>query len=110
MNFSKIIFLLIFFGISTAFCQIQTNDSTRNGKVIFTQKNGLKVKGNFKNKKRHKIWTWYNVDGTLHKQIKYKNGKTIWILYFEKNKAWLKINRHGKRKVIRPCNCREYDY
>lgn len=110
MKLLKILVLSVLFYFSkTSFCQ-NNNDSTKEGKFTKIEKNGLKLSGYYKNSKPHKIWTWYNIDGTLHKQIKYKNSKIIWILYFENNKAWLKINRHGKRKVIRACNCREQDY
>ena len=105
----SLLLILIFFGSKT-YSQKNETDSTKNGKYTETDKNGLKIYGHYKNSKRHYIWTWYNPDGTLHKQIKYKNGKAIWILYFENNKAWLKINRNGKRKIIRACNCREPDY
>ncbi|NUM32820.1 MAG: hypothetical protein HUU47_10930 [Bacteroidetes bacterium] len=110
MKCSFVCLLLFFLGISNSFCQRLEIDSSKNGKFSLTEKNGLKVSGMYKNSKRCKIWTWHYPDGTLYKQIKYKKSKLIWILYFENNKAWLKINRFGKRKVIRQCNCREPEY
>ncbi len=102
------LFLAVLFFASKGFCQSATSDSTKTGIYYFKNNNIISVKGYFKNAKRHKIWTWYNADGSLHKQIKYKHGRHLWIIYFEKNKPWLKINRHGKRRVIRACDCREY--
>lgn len=102
-----VFFLSILFFAPKTFGQTQNFDSTKNGKYYFKTHDTVTVSGYFKNLKRHKIWNWYNPDGTIHKQIKYKNGQQLWILYFEKNKPWLKINRHGKRKVIRACKCRE---
>lgn len=104
----RLIFILaILFFAPKVFSQSQKSDSTKTGKYYFKNHDTVAIKGYFKNTKRHKIWNWYNSDGTLHKQIKYKNGQQLWVLYFEKNKPWLKINRHGKRKVIRACKCRE---
>ena len=99
-------FTVLFFA-SLGFSQSTTSDSTKTGTYYFKTNSTVSVKGYFKNAKRHKIWTSYNADGSLHKQIKYKHGRHLWIIYFEKNKPWLKINRHGKRRVIRACDCRE---
>lgn len=99
--------LTVVFFASQGFSQSSTSDSTKTGTYYFKTNSTFSVKGYFKNAKRHKIWTWYNADGSLHKQIKYKHGRHLWIIYFEKNKPWLKINRHGKRRVIRACDCRE---
>ncbi|MCC6721617.1 MAG: hypothetical protein IT243_05400 [Bacteroidia bacterium] len=110
MKINILLFLLISFSFSKSNSQNQKVDSTENGKFVRVEKNELKLYGYYKNSKRHKIWTWYNTDGTLNKQIKYKKDKIVWVLYFENNKAWLKINRKGKRKIIRACNCREQDY
>ena len=101
------LFLAVLFFASKGFCQSATSDSTKTGIYYFKNNNIISVKGYFKNTKRHKIWTWYNADCSLNKQIKYKHGRHRWIIYFEKNKPWLKINRHGKRRVIRACDCRE---
>ena len=99
--------LTVLFFASKGFSQSATSDSTINGTYYFKTNNAVSVKGYFKNTKRHKIWTWYNADGSLHKQIKYKHGRQLWIIYLEKNKPWLKIDRNGKRRVIRACDCRE---
>ncbi len=102
-----IVLLSILFFSSNAISQATNQDSTKTGPYYFKNQDHLSVSGYFKNSKRHKIWNWYNPDGTLKKQMKYKNGQALWILYFEKNKPWLKINRKGKRKIIRACECRE---
>ena len=104
----RIIFLSIFlFAASQGFAQNVTNDSTKTGTYYFKDSDTIAIKGYYKNTKRHKIWNWYNADGTLHKQIKYKNGQQLWTIYFEINKPWLKIDRYGKRRIIRACKCRE---
>ncbi|MFM9946064.1 MAG: hypothetical protein ACKVQB_12620 [Bacteroidia bacterium] len=102
-------FIFLFFA-SQSFTQSGTLDSSKTGIYYFKTVEKVTVKGYFKNTKRHKIWTWYNVDGSIHKQIKYKQGQQLWLIYFEKNKPWLKINRHGKKKVIRACKCQEPSY
>jgi len=50
------------------------------------------------------------LEGLITKQVKYKHGKPLWIIYYEQNKPWLKINRFGKKRVIRACECRIPDY
>ena len=100
-----IILVLVF--ASKLNAQSFQNDSTQNGYYLFKVNDSVKIKAYFKSDKRHKIWTWYNTDGSTFKQVKYKNGKLIWLIYFEKNKVWLKINRKGKRRIIRACDCRE---
>lgn len=99
-------FLILFF-TPKAFSQTAQSDSTQTGYYFFKFNEKVTVKGYFKNSKRHKIWTWYNADESLSKQIKYKRGKQLWIIYYEKNKPWLRIDRYGKRHVIRACDCRE---
>ena len=99
-----LITILLFFALK-GFSQV--NDSLKTGTYYFKTDGKVFVKGYFKNTKRHKIWTWYNSDGSHSKQIKYKNGKRLWTVHFEKNKPWLKINRYGKRRIIRACDCRE---
>ena len=98
--------ILLIFALK-GFSQIEIGDSSKTGIYYFKENEKVAIKGYFKNTKRHKIWTWYNNDGSLSKQIKYKNGKRLWTVYFEKNKPWLKINRYGKRRIIRACDCRE---
>jgi len=95
---------------SGLFAQQSNNDSTTNGKYRYYLKDSILVKGYYKDVKRHKIWTWYNKDGTRSRQTKYKHGKQLWTLYFEKDKAWLRINRYGKRTVIKECDCRVINY
>ncbi len=90
-----------------AYSQIGNSDSTQNGRYFQYKNQTILTKGYFKNQKRHKLWTWYQTDGSMTKQIRYNNGKPVWILYFDKNKPWLKINRFGKRRIIRACECRE---
>ena len=99
-------FLILFF-TPKVFSQTAQSDSTKPGIYYFKTDEKVTVKGYFKNTKRHKIWTWYNADGNFSKQIKYKQGKQIWIIYYEKNKPWLKIDRYVKRHIIRACDCRE---
>ena len=99
--------LIFIFFASQSFSQTGTLDSAKTGYYYFKNDERIFLKGFFKDSKRHKIWTWYYADGSLNKQIKYKNGKQLWTIYFEKNKPWLKINRYGKRRIIRACECRE---
>jgi antitoxin component YwqK of YwqJK toxin-antitoxin module len=97
---------LVLFSYNLGFGQSMVNDSTLNGFYSFYHHDTIKVKGYFKKTKRHKIWTWYNADASIHKQIKYKHGKPLWTIYFENNKVWLKVNRYGKKRIIRACDCR----
>jgi len=92
------------------FAQTSLNDSTKTGGYSYVNPNKIKVDGYFKNTQRHKLWTWSNQENELLKQTKYKHGKQLWVIYFEKSKPWLKINRHGKKRIIRPCDCRVVDY
>jgi len=85
----------------------QTLDSTKTGTYFFKTNQKTTIKGYFKNAKRHKIWTWYNGDGSIQKQVKYKQGSQIWLVYFDNNKPWLRIDRYGKRHIIRVCECNE---
>ena len=82
-------------------------DSSKNGRYIFKKNDKDWIVAYYKNTKRHQIWTWYMDDGTVDKKIKYKKGRRIWTIYYEKNKVWLKIDRFGKRRIIRQCRCRE---
>jgi len=90
--------------------QLVQNDSICNGYYKQYNNAQLQIKGYFKKGKRHKIWAWYSVEGLITKQVKYKHGKPLWIIYYEQNKPWLKINRFGKKRVIRACECRIPDY
>jgi len=90
--------------------QIHSNDSTKNGTYWNVLKDSVEVRGYFKDSKRHKVWTWYNKDGSRLKQSKYKHGIPRWTIYFENNKPWLKINRKGRQRVIKECDCRVIDY
>jgi len=103
-----ILFGFLLFTISSVSAQQNLNDSTKNGKYRFYSNNKTEVEGNFKDQKRHGIWTWYNPDSSVRKKIRYKKGRTLWIIFYEQNKVWLKIDRYGKRRVIRACDCREY--
>ncbi|MCB9251749.1 MAG: hypothetical protein H6605_04740 [Flavobacteriales bacterium] len=85
------------------------NDSIKNGKYVFYSKEVRHIDAYYKNQKRHRIWTWYLPDGGIDKKIKYRKGKRLWVIYYEKNKPWIKIDRYGKRRIIRPCKCRERD-
>lgn len=98
--------LILFFAVKS-FSQTTQSDSSKTGYYYFKTNDILYIKGYFKDTKRHKIWTWFYADGSLNKQIRYKKGRQLWTVYFEKNKPWLKINRYGKRRVIRACECRE---
>lgn len=105
-----VLFLVILLSLSiTSIGQYAYNDSTKNGKyVVYSANNLPEIEGNFKDHKRHGIWTWYNPDKSFRKKIRYKNGRTLWVIFYEQNKVWLKIDRYGKRRVIRACDCREY--
>jgi antitoxin component YwqK of YwqJK toxin-antitoxin module len=103
-----LLLLLIFFATKSSFSQQNLNDSSKNGKYLFYTNNKIEVEGNYKDQKRHGIWTWYNPDSSIRKKVRYKKGRTLWIIFYEQNKVWLKIDRYGKRRVIRACDCREY--
>ncbi len=102
------LFLIIIFVAISACAQQNQYDSSKNGKYRFYTNNKTEVEGNFKDQKRHGIWTWYNPDSSVRKKIRYKKGRTLWIIFYEQNKVWLKIDLYGKRRLIRPCDCREY--
>ena len=107
MALRLVLSLIFLFFVSQGFSQTETNDSTQTGTYYFKSNDKITIHGYFKNTKRHKIWTWYTANGNINKKIKYKYGKQLWIIYYEKNKPWLKINRYGKRRIIRACDCRE---
>lgn len=106
----NVLFLIFLLNLSiNSLAQNTVNDSTKNGKyLVYSANNSLEMDGYFKDLKRHGIWTWYNPDKSIRKKIRYKKGKTLWVIFYEQNKVWLKIDRYGKRRVIRACDCREY--
>lgn len=105
----NVLLLVLLMNVGThVSAQQQTNDSSKNGKYLFYNYGKTEIDGYFKDQKRHGIWTWYNPDSSVRKKIRYKKGRMLWIIYYEQNKVWLKIDRYGKRRVIRPCDCREY--
>ena len=86
--------------------QPNNSDSTQNGAYVVSGQGNILIRGSFKNQKRQGIWTWYEPNGFTQKKIRYKKGKALWTLYYDQNKVWLKINRYGKRRVIRECECK----
>ncbi len=90
--------------------QTVQNDSTKAGQYKQFSGQQLQIKGYFKEGKRHKIWVWYSQEGFITKQVKYRHGRPLWAIYYEQNKPWLKVNRVGRKRVIRACDCRVPDY
>ena len=105
----KVVFILTFLAFSPLLkAQTSQYDSTKTGVYLFHNNGKLVAKGYFKNGKRHQIWSWYDSEGHLNYQIKYKNGRPLWTIYFKNNEPYERINRHGKKRNIKNCECNQH--
>lgn len=65
----------------------------------------LHIVKNYKNGIRHGIWSYYLPGGSIEKRVKYKRGKILYQLYYEEDKVYKTIDKKGKVRYKKKCDC-----
>lgn len=93
-----LISLLCFSAAKLTACDSISVKRYDNGKKEFVKK--------YENGQNCGFWKFYRPDGIIERKEKYKKGILVFTWFYnEEGKLIRSVNRKGKEKVYRACNC-----
>lgn len=88
------------------YCVVQGQTLPENGKFLTYHKNGkVAEKGFYLQNQKHRIWYFYNEFGVVIKKERWKSGKLMWQIFYEKGKVTKTIDKDGKVTERPACGC-----
>jgi hypothetical protein len=83
--------------------QIKGKENVKN----FHTNGKLKEKGSLKSGQKTGIWVYYHSEGWMEKKEKYKEGKLIWVVFYNaKHQITKSIDKNGNEIPYKGCNCK----
>ncbi len=83
--------------------QIKGKENVKN----FHTNGKLKEKGSLKSGQKIGIWVYYHSEGWMEKKEKYKEGKLIWVVFYNaKHQITKSIDKNGNEIPYKGCNCK----